>query len=62
MTDLYTLQSLVQKLHTLGDKECLLQMEPAGITRWSAAEVAEAAQKLARGLLEIGVRTACQDP
>jgi long-chain acyl-CoA synthetase len=56
MESLVTLQSLVEKLSILGDKECILEMQPQGIRRWTCAEVAEATQQLARGLVEAGLR------
>jgi long-chain acyl-CoA synthetase len=51
-----TLQSLVDKLDGLGDKECILEMQPQGLTRWTCTEVAGTARRLAQGLIEAGVR------
>lgn len=56
MDTLYTLQSLVQWLRTLGDKECVLEMSWAGITRWTCAQVADTARQLAGGLAAAGVQ------
>lgn len=53
---LHTLQSLVTWLQTLGDREGLVQLERAGLTRWSWAEVTGTAHRLARGLLEAGLQ------
>ncbi len=55
MDSLQTLQSLIERLGALGNKECVLEMQPHGINRWSCAEVAATARQLARGLVEAGV-------
>ncbi|HMQ53648.1 MAG TPA: AMP-binding protein, partial [Anaerolineae bacterium] len=56
MENLSTLQALVQRLESLKHKECLLQLEQAGLSHWSGAQVAETARQLARGLVEAGVK------
>ncbi len=56
MQQLYTLQSLVTWMQTLGDRECLVQLEQDELTCWSWAEVTGMAHRLARGLLEIGLQ------
>ena len=53
---LYTLQSLVTWMQTLGHRECLAQLEQDELTRWSWAEVAGTVRRLARGLLETGLQ------
>ncbi|MCB0162809.1 MAG: AMP-binding protein [Anaerolineae bacterium] len=50
-----TLQSLLTHLSGQGNKECLLELHPEGITRWSCADVAQTAERLARGLVAAGV-------
>lgn len=55
MEPLPTLQALVQQLQTSGAKDCLLELQPEGLVRWSCAQVAETAQQLAAGLIEAGL-------
>lgn len=56
MNKLDTLQQLMPTLRQAGDKACFLAMQPDGIARWSCAEVVEAAERLARGLLLAGLK------
>ncbi len=56
MDDLKTLQALLPRLRDFGHKECFLQMEREDIARWTCAEVAEAAEKLASGLAQAGLQ------
>ncbi len=56
MKNLDTLQALVERLDSWGDKECILQMEREGVTRWTCAQVAHTARQLARGLIEAGLK------
>lgn len=53
---LSTLQSLLTQLSDLGDKECILEMQADGVSRWSCAEVATLARQLAAGLVGAGVQ------
>lgn len=56
MEFLSTLQSLLPQLSALGDKECILEMQTEGVSRWTCAQVAETARCLAAGLVAAGVR------
>ena len=56
MKELTTLQELIPNLRAAGDKECFLSMQSDGIDRWSCAEVADAAEQLARGLVDAGLK------
>lgn len=51
-----TLQKIISHLKEHRDKECLLELHPEGITRWSCTDVAQAAERLARGLVAAGVK------
>lgn len=55
MNELHTLQSLLERLHNFGNKEALLALQQEDIERWTCAEIAETAERLARGLVEAGV-------
>ncbi|MCB9078701.1 MAG: AMP-binding protein [Anaerolineaceae bacterium] len=56
MKNLETLQSLINDLRQAGDAECLLAFRADEIERWSCADVAAAAEQLARGLVAAGVQ------
>lgn len=56
MDNFNILQSIIPHLLAKGDKECLLELHSEGITRWSCADVAQAAERLARGLVAVGVK------
>lgn len=56
MEKLDTLQSLLSTLRRAGDRECLIALEKEDVTRWSCVEVAEKAEQLARGLVELGIQ------
>lgn len=51
-----TLQQLLAGLGQADRRECILAMQPEGARRWSGAELAGTAVRLAAGLLEAGVK------
>src|SRR5215217_5462425 len=55
MSELSTLQSLIDSLLELGDQPAVLALHKEGIERWSYAELADHVQQLACGLAETGV-------
>src|SRR5215203_4634859 len=55
MSELSTLQSLIDSLLELGDQPAVLALHKEGIERWSYAELADHVQQLAYGLAETGV-------
>ena len=56
MKQLDTLQQLIPTLREAGDKECLVAMQPEGRTSYSCTEIATAAERLARGLVQAGLQ------
>ncbi len=56
MNSTNTLQTLIPNLREAGDKECLLELHPEGLTRWTCVDVAGTAERLARGLVSMGVK------
>ena len=55
MSELSTLQSLIDSLLELGDQPAVLALHKEGIERWSYAELADHVHQLACGLAETGV-------
>src|SRR5919199_6595052 len=55
MSELRTLQSLVDTLSEHGDKSVVLALQKEGAQRWSYAELANHVRRLAHGLIEAGI-------
>src|SRR5919199_473936 len=55
MSELRTLQSLVDTLSEHGDKSVVLALQKEGAQRWSYAELADHVRRLAHGLIDAGI-------
>src|SRR5919202_2270168 len=55
MSELRTLQSLIETLFGHGDKPVVLALQKESAQRWSYAELADHVRRLAHGLTEAGV-------
>lgn len=56
MDSLQTLQTLVDRLDRFAERECILEMQAEGVTRWRCAEVAQTVRQLAAGLAAAGLQ------